>query len=322
MKKATCFPYLRPAEEAVSLHCWRAGGIEAFPDGIHRKWDPLTDITIERRLEIDVARVIKECKLPRDARMRACASWYSPGTQLRSARPATGSYCDFSALGTNITANLKLQISGPLLAGAVRVRTELILLSPGTTFSDISPRIPGQVLFREFKEVSLEGLGSRFPIEVVRFPESTRLCGWSLKISEDLDRPFLGGVRLLVNCSHPAVLRAISANPPGLHDRVLMSAIYFDIGRQLLLVSLDHPDFLARLKSEKATKCSFLTGSIGAALADFLRTFFQEDSLDDLRAIKDSNPTKFETVVKQRLRLFDQVDGQGEHESFSATYAG
>lgn len=306
MKKAIVVPFLRPVGDAISLDAWRdAAGKEAFTDGIHRTWDPLTDISLFREVELDVARIISDCGLPPDCRLRMSASWYSPGTWLRSSQPAPGAFFDISGRVAHARGSLRLSAPGPRLAGSIAIRTELTLLHPGVKPGDLSPTIAGQILFQDPKRISLEGLGARFPVELVRFPEITKYAGWSLAVSTDLDRPFLGGVRLLINSDHLSVSRAVTADPPCATDRVIGSAIYYDVGRQLLLGALSHTEFAARFDGHRRGTEPFPEGSIGAALAALLQNLFGEHSLNDLRTMRDSNLTGFEDLVKNNLRLFE-----------------
>lgn len=302
MRPVMSFPYLRASDSAVVASSWQDyGGVEAFPDGVFRTWDPNTEIRARRGIVIDVAQLRKDCRLGQSARVRIQAVWYSSGSAVRGASLSTGHFdVDGSAEG-KITGSLEMLVRGDVLSASIELHTLVVVLGADSR-DPLAPGRPGSVVWSDVKEILLEGCGARFPVELVKLPPDEQYAGWLLNISDDFEWPFLGGVRLYINTDNTAVSSAITSTETDTRAALVRSAIYHDIGRQMIAKALSTEDF--RRSYDDNTVCTYPKGSIGQALWALLRTFLDGRKAEDLNQMRIKSPGKFESLLQHRFRLF------------------
>jgi hypothetical protein len=123
-------------------------------------------------------------------------------------------------------------------------------------------------------------------------------AGWYLSWSKDeLHVPFLRNVRLYLNSSHAMVIGSVQSANPTAEQKVIRSAIYYDVGRQLVRGALENEDFV--LHPEE-----FAEGSTGHALVRLIRTFFGSETPRALRSTMRDRPEYFDSLLQGSLKLF------------------
>jgi hypothetical protein len=270
---------------------------EALPD-----WDYQTEIRLLRELLIDTPAILRECRLGEGALLRVSviARSKASGEKVCCFRQ------DLRSLGHPDEMTLDIRVQNPSLSGALILFTCLTLVSAGDDASPLSPRELGNLLWEERTEVLLEGSGARFPIEIADFREMGWLAadaGWYLDWSPDfLDQPFLGTVRLLINSRHATVLKAVTSSDPDDTDRAVLSGIYFETGRSLIMGALADEEY-------RHSSLACAEGTVGQVVDLMLRLHFPGESRTALhqRAIRDSED--FNATLRDRLRLFSLESG-------------
>ena len=210
---------------------------------------------------------------------------------------------DIPASSPPIEPRVSIEVPGSCLAQSLVLSTRLVLAATGKRASQLSPRIPGSILWEEKTVVRLEGAGPRFPIEFVSFPSDLRHAAWYVYATDDLEQPFLGGVRLYVNSENAAVARALTAVSPDAADRVVLSALYNDVGRQLVEMALQSEAFISR----SAEANLFSEDSVGRALCSLLSNFLEGHLPTDLRDQFRSDPRRFAELLQDRFMLFEGI---------------
>jgi hypothetical protein len=299
MPRVQVLPYLVPRRDRVQPGPWRmrVEALEAEARELLHYWDPSMPLHLLRRLRVDISGVREDCGLAEGDRLRASIVWQSPGTTLRGCGDCVDLEED-SALGD---VDLTLQLEGVRLADRIRVETQLVLARPATGQLALAPRRAGSILWRDETTVQLEGSASRFPMEWADFRDAGWLpadAGWYLDWDrDDLNRPFLGGVRLFVNSAHETVRRAAGATHPLPTERPIRDAMRWDVGRTLILGALANEDFVndPRRYSE---------GSTGKVICNIIGASFPGESLESLRSRWRAEPFQFDCYLQDRLGLF------------------
>lgn len=291
--------YLLPSPDAVTPTGWFISieGIEQAFLNILPHWDPGTPISVRVSVQVNTARVWEECRLSDEDTLRLVMVWYSPGTGLKD----RGSFVDFTEPSLIQTVFLEATIDGTLLADKVRFEIQLVLSQPGRSEFRLSPHLPGNILWREEKNVIIEGQGSRFPSELVSFadagwmsPGSCWVLDWNPR---DLNERFLGNVRLFLNLDNKLIKRAISGTSK--EDKIIREIILFDIGKSMIIGAINSDDFPKSYRD-------YEEGSVGSSIRGLLYTYFPKESIDDLVARYKSNPSRFECELQDRFKLFQE----------------
>jgi hypothetical protein len=302
----TSFPYLRATPAAVSASPWQDDlGAEVFPEGSFRTWDPNTDIRARRDIVIHVAQLRKDCHLGPKARIRVQATWYSSASAVRGASLALGHFDTHESAGDNASGTLEMLVKGHVLSANIELRTQIVVLDADSR-DKLAPTRPGSVVWSDSREILLEGCGARFPLELVTLPADEQYAGWLLVVSDDFDWPFLGGVRLYINTENEVVRAAITATESDTRSALVRSAIYHDIGRQMIAKALSSEDF--RRNYDRSAVSTYLKGSVGHALWSLLKTFLPGQTAADLNQMRVASPAKFESMLQHKFRLFGSRD--------------
>jgi hypothetical protein len=107
----------------------------------------------------------------------------------------------------------------------------------------------------------------------------------------------LRNVRLFINSAHPAVVGAVQAADPTPDQAAIRSAIYFDVGRQLVRGALENDEFIE-------ASDTFPEGSTGRAVARLVRRVFPGEKPRALRNLMRSRREYFDSSLQASFRLF------------------
>ena len=189
--------YLVPDDDVASATPWTDPDGRELTDRLDH-WDPLTDLPLSRALTVDLDKLREQCRLGQDSAFAVIASWRSPN---RTRLGGAGERVDLGALEGLVQAPVSLVVPGPESGGRLDLTTRLVLRTPGSDPSPISPKRLGAVLWTETQRIALEGGSARFPMTAVDFASLPRVpddAAWYVEWDqEDLEAPVLGGLRLL-----------------------------------------------------------------------------------------------------------------------------
>lgn len=292
-------PFLRAPLDSVTTDAWQTvtGGIPGPLAAVLPHWDSNSGLSLLRNLSVDVARIRKQCALAAQDDLRAVVVWRSSGTALRG----VGSFIDITSGVDKEEVLLKAEVPGHLLGGDVQLHTQIVLARPEGARKPLAARVPGSVLWDDRMVVSLEGSGSRFPMEVVDFSAvywAPYRAGWYLSWNKDeMAVPFLRNVRLYLNSSHVGVVSAVQSAKATPEQRAIRSTIYYDVGRQLVRGALQNEEFVERPEE-------YGEGSTGHTLLRLLRAFFGAETPKGLRGTMLSRPEYFDSLLQGSFGLF------------------
>lgn len=300
MSQLRAFPFRRPRQERVQGGRWEIiEGVEVMPLPEELPdWDPMTTIHLRRRVTVDLAGVQADCGLGPTDRVRLVASWRSAGSTLRG----LGHVHDHALADGRAEVVLEVRIPGTDVARDVSVRSTLLLLESHTPGSLVTPRVPGSLLWSDERTVLLEGIASRFPLELVDFGSTTWLpagAAWFLEWDpEELDLPLLGSVRLYVNSAIPAVANAIRAANPDAAAKAIAQMIRIDVARTMIQGALANVDFAREPKA-------FGKDTVGAAVRGMIEVFFDGEDPGALR--ERLLPGEFDAQLQAKLKFLKEV---------------
>jgi len=291
------WPYLRAQPSRVGGFPWHlvAGSRELLLKEALEHWDPSTDLSLRRRIRVDIDSILADCALPPGTPLRVLASWHCEGTTLRGVGTST-------LLPTTGLTEVFLDIvmAGIRLGGKLFLNVSVVLgrkLEP----RPLMPYRAGTILWEDSHELRLEGSGSRFPMEEVSFSaagwEFPPNAAWRLEWERgDLELPVLGSVRLYLNRDHPVVQEMIH-HPDAPTSQLITSAVQFDIARSLIRGALLEDDFHVR-------SAPWPSDSVGRAIERLLKSRFKTMSPLALREVLRSDPDQFEAMLQSNLGLF------------------
>jgi hypothetical protein len=301
MARVKAFPYVLPQPEYIKIVEWlqRVGDEDIPLQEILPHWDPGTVLQLSVKVEVNIGGIRNDCRLTPDDPLRAVIVWHSLGTNLRGC----GSSVDLNGTHSSLPFNLTLMLPGELLADRVRIEAQLILAGSGKSDFQLSPRRPGSILWREEKMVIIEGMGSRFPIELIDFSESSWLpenASWFLDWDDsDLEQMALRSMRLFLNARNTRVRQAAAESLP--IDEVVREIIQFDVGRTMIIGALENEVFALN------ADYSYLDGSVGGYARRLIHTLFPNESWDGIIHLYRQNRSRFECELQDRFRLFQGI---------------
>jgi hypothetical protein len=263
-------------------------------------WDPMQNLSIKRTVVVETQRFMKECGLGRDGEVSLVVSWRSPGSGQRGAAFRQ----DIEGTADEYVCNLDVHIPGVDLAGSVLIMTRVLLKKGGVKDDPLAASRPGSILWEDSVSLQLEGLGSRFPMEVVDFgliglPKN---ASWRLQWPRDnLQAQAMGCMCLLLNKAHKRVLSAVVKNPPDPEARAIWSAINVGVAREIIVGALGDEAFMAK-------DIEFKDGSVGQIAIDLIERAFpsrgKQAALECLKA----TPDHFECEIQAGFQLFNTSD--------------
>jgi hypothetical protein len=260
-------------------------------------WDCSTDLLVRRTAAVDAKEVRRDCGFGRrdEVRFRLAATWRCGGNPLRRC------LCTKEIAADTDRAELSLEglIPGSELAEKLTLETLLVLVDASAP-SPLSPSRPGSILWRDGKTVLLEGLASRFPIEVADFEALYQRPGaaWYLEWNcDDMTVPVRRGLRLLVNQRHPRVVLAATRPSASAESKAIASAIYCDVARSLICGALRSEDFRQECSS-------YEDDSVGKAIYGLLRDYFPGRVPDEIYMEMLAEPEEFNASIQAAAGLF------------------
>lgn len=253
-------------------------------------WDYLASLALSAVVEIDADAVREACHLGERSQLRVVVTASSSTTKMRG-----------PIANLPVTAGpmpIDVQTVGHELGGRLALDTLLVAADVERTDA-LSPRAAGSILWRHRKTTWLEGESARFPTEVANLgapPYFTPGALWYVDVrTDDLETAALGSVRLVLNESHPAVTRMLAGDTsPEAH--ATLSALRWDVARQLILNALDSDEFVER-------GGVFEDDTLGAMLAGILTLHWPGESPAALRQLRRTEPGRFERELQDRAGL-------------------
>jgi hypothetical protein len=258
-------PFLRADPGSIVAGPWNlAGGGQL--DGRVEHWDPFLVLNLERRVTVDVDRLVASSGEVEPGTLALAAMWRSTRTRLKG----PGMSVSLGEGGGESTITLALDVPGTTTGGNLEVQTFLMLTGGTSPRSPIAAHRSGSVLWSDREVVALEGDAARFPLTVVDFAALNGISSdapWSLEwYPHDLDQPVLGAMRLLVNSRNPVVVEAVGdAQAP--ESAAVASAIRFDVTRALVHGALGNEDFVTGPRE-------FEPDTVGRVLCDLLDRYW------------------------------------------------
>jgi hypothetical protein len=288
--------YLLPGDDTVEAGQWKdRDGIKLGETIEH--WDPLTELLISRAVTVDLDAVRSQCRLGPDSAFAVLASWRCPH---RTRLGGAGERIDLGDLGGLVRAPVAMEVPGPESGGRLDLTTRLLLLTPGSDPSPISPRRVGAVLWTDSQRVALEGSAARFPMTAIDFAAVPRVpdgAAWYVDWDhEDLHAPVLGGLRLLLNTAHPRITSAVRTASDDPAAKIVRSLIECDVAGQLVRAALDSEQFVE-------TPEAFADDSVGQMLADLLEMVWPGIPVTGLRQRARLQPSRLEAELQEALSV-------------------
>jgi hypothetical protein len=293
VKTPSAPPYLLPPDDAVHAEEWRDLDGRQVGDRLEH-WDPFTNLELVQVVSIDLDVVREACALGPDSAFAVTASGYSGHTRLGVEAPAV----DLGLLDGRVRAPLTIFIEGATAGGRLDLLTRLVLRTPGTAPSPISPRRAGAVLWSQEARLALEGGAARFPVSVADFALIPRLpdtAAWALDWDPaDLEIPVLGGLRLLVNSNTPRLIAAVRSGSTDAESAVIRAFVTFDVGKSLVHSALGNERFVDSPEE-------FEAGSVGRMLFELITACWAGTPVGTLRARAIHDPARLDAELQAHL---------------------
>jgi len=298
MKPAIAVPYKRAASHRLTVgpwELWLAESPSPLPS-ILPGLDYGSILRLRREVIVDAAGLRSDCSLADDVPLLVAACWSSTGTSLRRSLGKAELSDDDTCL-----VELGGDISAGDIAGTLKIETCILVARPQDGGAPLAARRAGSILLQERKTVELDTSTSFFPVEVVDFKASiwaNSEAGWMLSWNTyNLEQPFLRSVRLFINAAHLRIVHAVSGEAPTEEASAIRSAIYFDVGRALVLGALANEEFIER-------DGDYVEGSCGKVIHTLIQMLFPGDTLHGLAATASQRRDYFSTDLQGRLRVF------------------
>jgi hypothetical protein len=141
-----------------------------------------------------------------------------------------------------------------------------------------------------------------FPVDLVDFGETgvaSPFACWYLDWNPtDLEAATLGSMRLYINSAHDNLQQAVAASETNGTGAAITSALRYDVLRQIIEGALASEDF--------DDQTDYPAGSIGSSMRGAVRIAFGADSVDTVRALRDTARAEFESRIQAAVRLFSR----------------
>lgn len=299
MKSVVIWPFRVASMQRVTLTPWTTvdkGAAIPLPESL-AGLDYGAALEVRRTARIDIAGLRADCGLPDNVELALAVSWHSAGTALR--RPM------FKALLPSTPDPVEVEVVGQVPTDAIAqhlaLHTKVVLAQPLTHDDRTVARHSGSAFWEDFYKLTLDPVTSLFPVELVDLPSSGWAepdAGWFLSWSTfDLERPFLGSVRLFVNFRHTEVAKAVTGPALTREAWAMRQTIYFDVARSLVLGVLHDSDFMQR-------KGEYPADSVGRVVRDIIERLWPSEELFGLKNLAESSPEHFNAELQARLGIF------------------
>lgn len=288
---AIAYPYLRidPARVIAPPWAWLDDPVQLpVPDHV-KHWDHTTDLRLRRQVRLDFASVA--ASLGHDAGDLELELILTVGTGGPRGDRRRHVWSRAVLTEEKPWFSLDVELAGGELSQAVTLRTEIVMLSPETAVSVLSPRRRGQKLWGDTRTITLEPAEPRFPMMTVSFGaefRDTPRAPWRLAwFPGDLSRDFSDSVQLFLNLDRPDFLERVSiADPP------VVSEIMHQVISQVLRDVLEDDAFDPDLAEDAPT-------SVAATVLEWLARGFPGQEIAGVRQLLRTNPADFEARIGQ-----------------------
>jgi hypothetical protein len=275
---------------SVSAGRWEING-RVLDNGVLAGWDYGTDIIAHREIKLDTASIREETRLGEGSVVRMCVTW-STGSSFECQE--LGFTQDIPLDGSNIRMNIEIPVPGASLAFAIVFSSAVVLARRGPRSGPGAAIRPGSLLWKDDYSIAIEGSGPRLPVLVVDLePERT---AWAVRTNFDwLNTHPSVGVHVLINRRREDIVKALLAEPAGERDSAVRSALFFDVGRQLIERALIDSDFV--------DDAPFAPQTCGLAVRNRIRALFDR-GIEEVRSLRDSEPEEFNNLLQAGHSLF------------------
>lgn len=294
-------PFRTASQVSVRGGSWRLDGPEGerpLPDALPG-WDYAADLGLRRTVTVEMDAVREETGVSLESSLGITATWWPDASKLRRAAPPI----PIRGSGS-VDIELHLELSGTELGGRLILQTALVLLDEDHTPRPWIAHRAASALWSDSVSVRLQGEGAMFPMAIVNLADHGHPANapWVLEPPVELNAAAMGSMYLLVNRSNTAVREAVlRADDPRPVDQAILSSIYYDVGRTLVELALDHDE----VASEQ-----FDDESFGDVLQGLLSSLFPGEEFMQLRKRRDGDITRFSAELGDRLRLMAEVSGE------------
>lgn len=289
------YPYLTPNPKHVTTledwHYYKSDHKVDLNELMH-DWDSATEIDAEIKLKLNLKKILRDCGLGDDAKLRLVTGWRSSGTMLRG----NGNRIDLDTNNSRSPLLLKVHINGTEVFHDFTVFAALILVSSGTEDHRLSPTVPGSVLWITENRILLNDYNLYFPTEIIDFnsarwgtlPDAAWYLQWD---ANDLFQTVFGDVQLYLNSAHPSILSAL-VNEQSTSD-LIHQVLFFDIARNLIIGALSNQEFVN-------APGDYPEGTIGAVIYNIICEYFPSESVAILHE-KSKDKSLFEAVLQHHI---------------------
>ena len=288
-------PFLTPAPGAVSHGGWHltdTDGESALPSELSH-WDYQTVLHLAAPISVDRRLVTQSCELEMDSGLAVLVTAHSDHT--RTEMPVLELEVPMQ---DEFDLALQLELAGDRLGGRLTLNSMLVATDPRPQ-SDLSPSMPGAILWRAAHRTHLQGIGAQFPTDASDFRVIRRhdpTAGWALEVdTNDLDAKFMAAARLTLNSAHPVIERLLQGHSSE-EVAQLRRTLHWDVTRQLVLRALRHDEIVTSDFDPEAT-------SVGGVLRNLLGTIWPTDSPVTVRGWWESDPARIEVRLQSHCGL-------------------
>jgi hypothetical protein len=282
------FPFLTLSDSAIAASTWfisHNGAASVPAEEYLQNWDPSSSIRLSRRIAIDPAIASEDLKI--DTRELTLSVSVKVGTgQGRLPRLILARKTQILKKDL-FSTEFDVEITGETLSTILDVSTRIILASPVSSTSPLSPTRIGDLLWSDRIKVRLEGEEPRFPIEigdiqVLLGDAISASAPWYLHWSpRDWSRDFHGAIRLYLNSTHSELIERIEEEDP-----IIIQMLMADVMGQVCERLIMDPEVKEMFRSPEP-------GSLGAQAASWLKKAWPGKDTDFIRSIFENKPGIF-----------------------------
>lgn len=271
-----------PAIFAVFPPAFSVNGVPVADAEAIEGWDYSCELAVSWELNVDKARLLKECGLGPSTDIRLGFRWKSSKTSLYDSKLMAG-----LVDGRNV---MSVSVPSDLVGGVLTISIYVLVMSVQShECSPLAANRPGAILWSRSHQVFLEGVGARFPLVAVEFASGEMQKGmWEFAPStSDLEASALGSFNLRVNSGHPSI-RKLLDSPASAESKVLLDVLKADLQRQLIGWAL----------REGARIRSYDDDTIGGVLWSTFRRHFPESDFEEMSNSMSASPWRVEARIQ------------------------
>lgn len=280
------YPYLRlSSAETGPWQISAADGVPVLLGDVLPAWDYSIDLSLRRSVIVDLRSAAEELGFESVRLGLQVVLGVGGGKGERARRLAWSG----EILNGGAAEEIAFQVTGAELSQAMSLSTEIVLLE-GRGGGPLSAARAHARLWEDMHRVVLEPDARRFPIEATSFAAMMKHqpagALWHLDWTvADLDRDFVGAVRLYLNSDRPEFVGRVGAG-----DGPVMQLLMSGVAVQLVRGALES-DALDLSMAVSAPE------TLGGVVAGWIQQAFPNQSLRTVRALAQSNPAFFESSL-------------------------